>query len=73
MVLDRSVDRLQGAITNGEYPIADDVSLLLRENRSKPARPELSDSLQPVISARDSGGDESRDRGWNVTFPISRR
>src|SRR3954447_20460011 len=55
-ILDLAIDRLEGAVADGENPVANDVALLLGENRLDPHRSDLGDGLQTVVAAGDSRG-----------------
>src|SRR4051812_495666 len=69
IVLDFPVNRLEGAISNGEDAVPDDVPFLLRKNRLHAHRADFRDSLNTIIPARNSGGDVARRRRLEGDVP----
>jgi len=69
MILDSSFRRRQGAITDSEDAVADDVALLLGDYSANAGGPDAGDCLKTIVSARDSRGDETRNGGLKSDVP----
>ena len=62
IILDLAIDRLQRTVANGEDAVANDVALLLGENRLHAHCADLGDRLDSVVPAGNAGGDVARRR-----------